>query len=363
MSESQPGNSRPLIGCFPLYPPLELFHSMGMDPRVLWGLEETIDGTDLSDLHVQAFSCAVARRLMQFALGPLSSDMAAVFSYNACDTLRNLPEPLQKGMDSRGRSLEYFRMHLPAKDLCAAYASNYLKNEITGLISSLEKFMGRAFSITDFRASVEVYRRYRSLISEAQELVADGRMAFDQLGGMSLYEASTSIEGLTATLGQRIVAARKNPADHSGIPILISGISAARPFLTPLFQEAGLVVAANDVAGLRRANAYTPAEFDSAEEYYLDFYKNHFPCPTLAGLADKRAEAILGLARQSKARGFVFIGEKFCEYEYLEYPYIEKRLTDAGLKCLFIELSIDDEGAGPIHTRVEAFAELLKKQT
>ena len=28
-----------VVGCFPLYPPLELVHSMGLTPVILWGLK------------------------------------------------------------------------------------------------------------------------------------------------------------------------------------------------------------------------------------------------------------------------------------------------------------------------------------
>ena len=38
-----------VIGCFPLYPPLELFHAMGFVPVVLWGLKGIVRPTTESD--------------------------------------------------------------------------------------------------------------------------------------------------------------------------------------------------------------------------------------------------------------------------------------------------------------------------
>jgi len=54
--------------------------------------------------------------------------------------------------------------------------------------------------------------------------------------------------------------------------------------------------------------------------------QNHFPCTTLLSTSDRRAEAIMNLLREETPRGFIFIGEKFCEYEYFEIPFIDKML-------------------------------------
>ena len=35
-------NDTIVIGCFPLYPPLELSHSLGIIPLVLWGLRDIV---------------------------------------------------------------------------------------------------------------------------------------------------------------------------------------------------------------------------------------------------------------------------------------------------------------------------------
>jgi len=78
--------------------------------------------------------------------------------------------------------------------------------------------------------------------------------------------------------------------------------------------------------------------------------------------ADDRIEAFLGMVRQSCAKGVIFSGEKFCEYEYFEFPYLEKRLKEIGIPSLFLEFSVDDtENVSAYATRVEAFAEMLDR--
>jgi benzoyl-CoA reductase/2-hydroxyglutaryl-CoA dehydratase subunit BcrC/BadD/HgdB len=66
------------------------------------------------------------------------------------------------------------------------------------------------------------------------------------------------------------------------------------------------------------------------------------------------------LITERSAKGVIFIGEKFCEYEYFEIPYLEKRLKAKGLFTLFLEISMDDnEHIEAFNTRIEAFSELL----
>jgi hypothetical protein len=51
---------RSLIGCFPLYPPLELLHSFVLTPVVLWGMREAVQNYDSSDRHLQNYPCQAA---------------------------------------------------------------------------------------------------------------------------------------------------------------------------------------------------------------------------------------------------------------------------------------------------------------
>lgn len=54
------------------------------------------------------------------------------------------------------------------------------------------------------------------------------------------------------------------------------------------------------------------------------------------------------------------MGEKFCEYEYFEFPYLQKHLRQKGLRTLLLEFAIDDDqNLGQVRTRIEAFSEMI----
>nr|MDO8116957.1 2-hydroxyacyl-CoA dehydratase family protein [Candidatus Sigynarchaeota archaeon] len=109
--------SKPLLACFPLYPPLELFHSMGFTPVVLWGVDQRGRSMGKGDKHVQNFACLVGRSIVNALLDEAAIEYAGLFYYNACDTLRNLPEIVEAGLRAKGRSIFSTRIHVPASYL------------------------------------------------------------------------------------------------------------------------------------------------------------------------------------------------------------------------------------------------------
>ena len=165
-------SGKKVIGCFPLYPPLELFHSMDIIPVVLWGIDDVLAGVSESDKHLQNYVCSVARRLTEFVLTDGGRLLDGLFMYNACDTLRNLPEILECGLGEKNIKVPLFNIHIPAMYTGQTDSSKYLRDEITGLVSKLEQEYGVAYSEKRFRESADLYREMRSLSLDA------GRVSF-----------------------------------------------------------------------------------------------------------------------------------------------------------------------------------------
>lgn len=352
---------RPLLGCFPLYPPVELFHSFGLTPVVLWGLEQDIDDLSTTDRHLQPYTCQVARSLTGFVISRAGGLFDALFMYNACDTLRNLPEIIESAL-TEGPSLPILRLHVPAVSLDRAYAGGYLKGRIVGLIADLENLTGRTFSPDAFMRSIELYRRQRSLCIQLEECCAQGSISFADCAEALMAANRLPVEEHIPLLETRLEKSGKvvpKGNGHSGI--MISGILPPPRLLLEVIENAGLRVTANDIASLRRSYGYSPAVTTDPGAYYEDFYRGHEPCTTILPSADERAERLLKTAMEKDVRGFIFFGEKFCEYEYFEMPHIEHMLRSSGIQCLFLEMMGDSpEHIGAQRTRIETFAEMLQ---
>jgi benzoyl-CoA reductase/2-hydroxyglutaryl-CoA dehydratase subunit BcrC/BadD/HgdB len=141
------------------------------------------------------------------------------------------------------------------------------------------------------------------------------------------------------------------------------GIFRTIPVLFPVIQairEAGLRIVCNDIASLGWYYGYFPDLNASVEQYFVDFYENHIPCPTLLYSADKLMEYMISLLQKTSAEGVIFVGEKFCEYEYFEFPYLEKRLKDKGVPSVLIEIAVDDkDNIASLKNRIEALLEAI----
>jgi benzoyl-CoA reductase/2-hydroxyglutaryl-CoA dehydratase subunit BcrC/BadD/HgdB len=233
----------PILGCAPLYPPLELFHSMGIMPLVLWGLRHMVSDTSHSDHHLQNFTCSVARNLAEFVLSESGELLDGLFMYNACDTLRNLPEILECGIRESGRGLvPIVKMHLPAVSPEQSPSSlDYIRNEINVLIQNLKNELGVSFSPERFKESAALYREMRRLVSEADRLVADGLISF-------LDYQKWAVDGCFSPVEEQIVSLQslmqgmchlaREPIQAPVAGVILSGILPPPPAVTKLLLEA-----------------------------------------------------------------------------------------------------------------------------
>lgn len=348
-----------VIGCFPLYPPVEIFSSMGFLPVVLWNLKAKARNLELSDRHVQNYACGIARELVQFVLSDQDSWLDGIFSYNACDTLRNLPEIIEENCKMSGRNIPMFRMHVPQVNRAHTDSSDYLKQEIVQLIEDVEWAFGVKFSPESFSRTTEDYATMRDLCLEAEKLVAKGVLSFSSFCDTVLSGCFLPVDEQISNLLTLMEHARTS-VSPGRTGILISGIMPPPAPVIRAMEKAGMTVVGNDIASLRRSYGYSPAVTDDPVAYYMDYFSNRYPCTTLLYQSDTRLQAFMNLVETSGAKGVIFSGEKFCEYEYFEFPFLEQKLKERGIPVLRLEFGVDDDqNTGAYTTRVEAFAEML----
>ncbi|KPA16247.1 R-phenyllactate dehydratase small subunit [Candidatus Magnetomorum sp. HK-1] len=357
----QKAQGKPVIGCFPLYPPVELFASMGIHPIVLWNLKSSILNLTESDRHVQEYACAIGRELVQFVLSESGKLLDGIFSYNACDTLRNIPEIISYANTDVGCDIPMLRIHVPQVNREYCQPEKYLKNEILQLVENLEKVFTLKFSPEKFFQTTEAYTKMRNLCCKAEQLVSQGELSFSLFSEVVILCHFLPVEESIEKLKHLIDKAKKISSDQV-INILISGIMPPPQAVIKVMEKAGLRVVANDIGSLSRTYAYSPNPGDDPCTYYEDFSANRFPCTTLLYQSDARVSSFLRILANSKAQGVIFTGEKFCEYEYFEFPYIEKHLKEKGIPSLLLEFSVDEiQSSGAFVTRVQAFKEMLNK--
>ncbi len=356
-------NGAKVVGCFPLYPPLELLHSLGLIPFVLWDIKEHARILKESDCHLQSFTCSVVRRLTEFVLSEEGKLLDGLLMYNACDTLRNMPEIIECGLEERGETLPLFKFHVPMTSPTQIDSTGYLADRIRELVIEIESAFGVKFSSERFLASVRLYNSIRKLSLKMETLVAEGRISYIDFSRLIRDGYRMPPENYLSILDDTTRQAESNPAKNTSDErrIIVSGILPPPDALCSMIENAGFRVAGNDVASQARSYSYLPKETDDPAAYYTDFYQNHYPCTTLLYSSDERLKMFNALIEDRNARGLIFIGEKFCEYEYLEMPFLSKMLEQKKIATLQLEIATDDEdNVEAFRTRIEAFSELIR---
>ena len=352
---------RKIMACFPPYPPLEIFHSLGFAPVVLWGLGGRLEKTPHSDGHLQTFACSVSRRLAEAVLSGPGRLLDGLFMYNACDTLRNMPEILERGLRAAGNQAPWFHIHVPMNGAGAAEGGAFLRSEINSLVERLEEAYDVRFSPDGFQESLRLYRRVRQQARRLEGAAADGLCRFSTYSRVMTENAFRLVEDQAAALEDCLGGLEDQavPPEPSG-RVVLSGMMPPPPEVSALIEGAGLRIVGNDIGPLARSHEGAPERDGTPADYYAAYYFGRHPCPTLLFTADRRWEHLAGLVESRRADGFIFIGEKYCEYEYFEYPYLEARLRERGVHVLALEFTLGEGlNLGQMKTRIEAFAELI----
>lgn len=357
----------PIMICFPLYPPLELLHSFGFNPVIPWMLEVPPRSFSNADKHLELFTCGVARILGEFLLNKKyeMKSVVGLMVYNACDSLRNMPELIEIGRQMNNQtSIPFIKYHIPGTNLLGNFAKDYMRNEINYIIQKIEEIYDKKFSVDVFQESVGLYNKYRQLINNIEANIEDGTIKFSnfvkKLKEINFLDIKSKLISLQEFIQVKATNSNNKKPNHR---ILITGIVPPPEEILVEFERLGLMIVSNDIASIGRFNSSIIKEYSTPEEYYVEYYKNHHPCTTLHHTADMRIEFLMKKVKNLKIDGIIFIGEKFCEYEYFEIPFLKQKCKENDIPLLDLEFSIDagDNYEGYI-TRIQAFEELLKNQ-
>jgi len=352
-------NGKIIMGSFPLYPPVELFHSLGITTVVLWNLKNIINNTNESDRHIQNYACSISRHAFEFIYQ--NKDLFnGLFMYNACDTIRNLPEIVELSLKKSQITIPFFKLHVPASNRISENNIRYLANRINTLINELENNYNIKFSKKKFQESIELFDELRDIVNKLELYAAKGKIKYCNYLKICQEAAFLTIEEQINLFSNFLEQADIKSYDNNNcMNVMISGIIPPSYEICEAIENANLKIVKNDIASINRFYNKKIKIKNDPIKYYEQYYFNHCPCPTIMNQADNRMEYLLDIIEKNNIKGFIFLGEKFCEYEWFEYPYIEESLKQKGIKTLFLELSIDDnQNIGSYITKIETFAQL-----
>lgn len=354
--EAAPGRS--VVGCFPVYTPVELVHASGAHPVGLIGGGNKLEIAH-ADSRFQSFICSIVKSTMELGMTGRLDALDAVVFHSICDPARNLASVFKRNFPRL--SVEY--LHLP-QNIASPRAEEYLSAEYRRLLEALAPITGHAASDEDVARSVGLYNRARSLVRqlyalrvrEPERLSAAECYAFVRAGTLLPVEEHISmLEAAAGALERRPVRRRDR------VRVVLEGSFCEQPPIELLekLEDAGCYIMDDDfLLGWRWFVEEVPTPGDPVRNLAHAYLHGSVYSGTKHDLREPKAEHLVKKVRQTESDAVIFLSAKFCEPALFDYALYRNALHAAAIPHLFLEFEekmwIFDRVRGEVETFVES---------
>lgn len=347
-------SGKKILGYFCTYTPIELVHAAGFQPVRIMGGTGTVS---LADKLSPAFICPYMRRALEQGLTGQYDYLSGLIQAYTCDAACGVMRVWEQNIKGE----IFHSIPLPYND--NDDSRSYLRAEFQELISKMQAIGGR-FSEEALEESLELYGDIRNLMLELYRMRYDGLVSLSASRFLSVILAGfvTPPEEYRSMIGELLADVRRASSPSGvgdGVPVLVSGSLIEDPTALDILEESGGKVVADDLCtGLRN---FMPASGTGSDpiERLMDRYMNRFPCPARTRATD-RAPLIAELVERSRARGVVFLFQKFCTPHLADHPHLVEELKRQGIPNIVVEMDETGPNEGQLRTRFEAFFEMLR---
>ena len=337
--------------------PEELVIAAGALPAAL--LAENVRLVE-ADKHFQGFACSYSRSVLELLAAKQLEFLDGVIVPYICDTTRALDLVVK------------FNQFLPWTDCLRIPKTTvgqgifpYYRQELERLRNRLAELTGHYPDAEEIRAAIIQVNRVKTRLDQIRALLREkpGLIAAAEYFG-AVRASLTLPKDEAAKLADEFLAdvEKRKPvsaASADSTPVILAGKVAEPPAVVELIEAAGLrVVDDSLVLGGR----YAAARADENADPMDALVRRQLTQWPMVGVWDERPERasfLIERARASRAKGAVFLVQKFCEPWEIDYPGMKEALDQEGIPSLRLETEYQMGSLEPLRTRVEAFAEML----
>ncbi len=351
---------RKLIGCFPVYTPVEIFHAAGALPVGLAGGGNRLEIVH-SDSRFQSFVCSIIKSTLEQGMTGMLDEIDGMVFHSICDSARNLASVYTRNFPNT--PVEY--LHYP-QNFALPEAAMHLRSEYERLATFAASITGTTVTPGRLKESLSLYNRIRRLIrllyglraerphairtSELYSLVRVGNLTPPERHAEILVEALAAIE-------------RREGKSRDRLRILIVGSFCEQPpiDLISAVEDAGCYVVDDDFLIGRR---WLIGDVDTGVSDPLlalaDGYRNQsVASPVKHDLRVSQSQMLIDRARRLNADAVIVLCAKFCEPALFAYPLYRRALQAAGIPNLFLEFEEKMWMFDRVKNEIETFVESM----
>jgi len=348
---------RKVFGWLCTYIPEEILHAAGILPVRITGYSEETDLED-GNAYLYVNSCSFSRSCLQMGLRGEYDYLAGVVGGSTCDGARRLFDLWRTYVKTP------FHHVLTVPRKYHERAHELYHREVLDLKRHLEESLGGEILDDRLRESVAVYNEARALLRRLYELRKLDAPPITGAETMEVLDASfrMSKELFVRYLRELLDELAASGRTYARGPrFMITGSVMANPqFVRSIEEQGGLVVADELCTSTRYwSDPVVLSESETPVQAICRRYLSNFPCARMFP-SDERFARILGLAREFRVDGMISQIIRFCVPYAHDLPLLTERLREQGIPTLALDVEYGSSGSGQIHTRVQAFMEMLE---
>lgn len=350
-----------VVGYSCTFIPEEILHAAGLLPFRLRGVGTT--SVSIGDSYFGPVNCSLPKCMLQLAGQGAYSFLDGAILSNGCDSMRRLEECWRKASEDYPGTLpgyyEYFSVPHKAVD----YSIDFYAQELTEMISTLEKHFKVTITAKALKKSIRVYNQGRLLLQKLDELRYRGEVPITGADAMAILIAGHAMprEEWGAMLKDILADLEKTPpvSDHKKRLMLIGSANDDMDFIN-LIEDSSAIVVADTVCFGSRTYANLVDEKADPIPTLASHYLNNSICPRMLGYYKDRRSYIMDLVNKTAVDGVILQNVRFCDLHGSENGVLERDLEAAGIPCMRLEREYGPlVETGRIRMRLDAFMERI----
>ena len=347
-----------LIGCYPVYHPVDLIHAAGMIPVGVIGGGNRLEIAN-ADSRFQSFVCSIVKSTLELGMTGRLDFLDGIVFHSICDPARNLGSVFKRNFPKL--LVEY--IHFP-QNMTSPHTIDYLASEYGRVKESYESLIGKKISDDDLRRSIALFNEQRRLLREMYALRAAKPENVSTVESYVLMRIGTLLppEEHIPILKEALTALRERdekPKDR--IKVVLEGSFCEQPPLELIeaLEAAGCYILDDDfLLGWRWFLEDVPTQGDPLRNLAESYLRRSVYSGVKHDTREPKSKHLIDRVRETGASAALILSAKFCEPALFDYALYKRALEKEGIPHLFLEFEekmwIFDKAKTEIETFVES---------
>ena len=348
-----------LIGCYPVYTPVELIHAAGMLPVGVIGAGNRLEIAH-ADSRFQSFVCSIVKSTLELGLTSKLDFLDGIVFHSICDPARNLGSVFKRNFPDL--MVEY--IHFP-QNMTSPHTLDYLVSEYQRLQTSYEQLSGNKITDESLRRSITLYNEQRSLLRELYDIRKEAPQNLSTVECYVLTRIGTLLppEEHISILKEAMNAVRqRNEKPKDRIRVVLEGSFCEQPPIELIegLEAAGCYILDDDfLLGWRWFREDIAVNGDPMRNLANAYINQSVYSGVKHDTREPKSKHLIDKVKETGASAVLILAAKFCEPALFDYALYKRALEKAGIPHLCLEFEEKMWIFDKARTEVETFVESM----